>query len=61
MPDLVLCVSQPWIERLADEFGVQAQLVRNGVDCDRFRAARDAAERAADRDGARRSATAWPC
>ena len=48
-PDLVLCVSQPWIERLADEFGVDARLVRNGVDCDRFRAPRDAAERAADR------------
>ena len=25
MPDLVLCVSQPWIERLADEFGVEAR------------------------------------
>ncbi len=49
-PDLVLCVSQPWIERLADEFGVEARLVRNGVDCDRFRAPRDDAERAADRD-----------
>jgi glycosyltransferase-like protein len=48
-PDLVLCVSQPWIERLADEFGVDARLVRNGVDCDRFRRPRDAAERAADR------------
>lgn len=48
-PDLVLCVSQPWIERLADEFCVVAQLVRNGVDRDRFRAPRDAAERAADR------------
>ena len=48
-PDLVLCVSQPWIERLAGEFGVDARLVRNGVDCDRFRAPRDAAERAADR------------
>lgn len=49
-PDFVLCVSHPWIDRLASEFGVQAQLVRNGVDCGRFRAARDAAERAADRD-----------
>lgn len=48
-PDLVLCVSQPWIERLANEFGVAARLVRNGVDCERFRAPRDAAERAADR------------
>ncbi|MBW3609203.1 MAG: MSMEG_0565 family glycosyltransferase [Actinobacteria bacterium] len=49
-PDLVLCVSQPWIERLADEFGVEARLVRNGVDRERFRAPRDDAERAADRD-----------
>jgi glycosyltransferase-like protein len=49
-PDLVLCVSQPWIQRLADDFGVHARLVRNGVDCERFRAPRDAAERAADRD-----------
>ncbi len=49
-PDLVLCVSRPWIERLADEFGVRARLVRNGVDRDRFRAPHDAAERAADRD-----------
>ncbi len=49
MPDLVLCVSRPWIDRLADEFGVDAQLVRNGVDGARFRAPRDAAERAADR------------
>ena len=48
-PDFVLCVSGPWIDRLASEYGVQAQLVRNGVDCERFRAPRDAAERAADR------------
>ena len=48
-PDLVLCVSHPWVQRLAGEFGVQASLVRNGVDGDRFRPARDAAERAADR------------
>lgn len=50
VPDLVLCVSHPWIERLAEEFGVRAKLVRNGVDCDRFRAPRDATERAADRE-----------
>lgn len=49
-PDLVLCVSPPWILRLEDEFGVEARLVRNGVDRDRFRAPRDAAERAADRE-----------
>jgi glycosyltransferase-like protein len=48
-PDLVLCVSHPWVQRLADEFGVQASLVRNGVDGDRFRTARDGAERASDR------------
>ncbi len=48
-PDHVLCVSAPWVRRLAGEFGVRAHLVRNGVDTDRFRPARDAAERAADR------------
>jgi glycosyltransferase-like protein len=49
-PDLVLCVSHPWIERLQAEFGVRARLVRNGVDGDRFRAPHDVAERAADRN-----------
>jgi glycosyltransferase-like protein len=49
LPDLVLCVSEPWVARLAGEFGVEARLVRNGVDCVRFRAPRDGAERAADR------------
>ena len=48
-PDHVLCVSPPWVERLRDEFGVTAGLVRNGVDARRFRPARDAAERAAAR------------
>lgn len=48
-PDLVLCVSSPWIERLEDEFGVPARLVRNGVDRGRFRGPHDIAERAADR------------
>jgi len=48
-PDLVLCVSEPWVARLAGEFGVEAQLVRNGVDRARFRAPHDSAERAADR------------
>ncbi|HEX4344210.1 MAG TPA: MSMEG_0565 family glycosyltransferase [Solirubrobacteraceae bacterium] len=52
-PDLVLCVSHPWIDRLAVEFRVQAQLVRNGVDQARFRCSRDDAERAADRDALR--------
>ncbi len=49
MPDLVLCVSEPWVARLSGEFGVEARLVRNGVDCARFRAPRDSTERAADR------------
>ena len=50
-PDRVLCVSQPWVERLADDFGRHAELVRNGVDTRRFRPARDARERAAERAG----------
>jgi glycosyltransferase-like protein len=49
-PDRVLCVSQPWVERLADEFGRHADLVRNGVDMHRFRPAHDAHERAGDRE-----------
>jgi glycosyltransferase-like protein len=44
-PDHVLCVSQPWVERLAREYGVEAGLVFNGVDPRRFRPPRDAAER----------------
>lgn len=48
-PDHVLAVSRPWADRLASEFGVTAQIVRNGVDRARFRPPRDAAERAADR------------
>ena len=36
-PDHLLCVSAPWIERLADEYGVRAELVRNGVDSERYR------------------------
>jgi glycosyltransferase-like protein len=51
-PDLVLCVSDPWVSRLAAEFGVSAGLVRNGVDATRFRPPRDAGERAADRAAA---------
>ena len=49
-PDRVLCVSQPWVERLADEFGRRADLVRNGVDTRRFRPALDARERNRDRE-----------
>lgn len=48
-PDLVLGVSEPWVRRLADDFGVEAGLVPNGVDTVRFRPSRDAAERDAAR------------
>jgi glycosyltransferase-like protein len=51
-PDHVLCVSEPWIARLRAEFGVEAELVANGVDAERFRPARDEGERAAARDAA---------
>jgi glycosyltransferase-like protein len=51
-PDAVLCVSEPWVSRLADEFGVRATRVPNGVDARRFRPARSAAERSRDRDDA---------
>jgi glycosyltransferase-like protein len=44
-PDHVLCVSEPWVRRLQDDFGVAAGLVPNGVDPRRFRPPRDAAER----------------
>jgi len=45
-PDHLLCVSRPWVARMADEFGREAGLVGNGVDTSRYRPARDAAERA---------------
>jgi glycosyltransferase-like protein len=45
-PDLVLCVSPPWVARLWQEFGVEAGLVTNGVDPRRFGPPRDPAERA---------------
>jgi glycosyltransferase-like protein len=51
-PDEVLCVSTPWVERLAREYGVAAGLVPNGVDPRRFRPPRDAAERARARRAA---------
>jgi glycosyltransferase-like protein len=44
-PDAVVCVSRPWVKRVREEFGVEAGLVRNGVDARRYRPARDAAER----------------
>jgi glycosyltransferase-like protein len=51
-PDHVLCVSEPWIGRLRDQFAVEAELVVNGVDAERFRPARDESERAAARAAA---------
>jgi len=48
-PDALLCVSEPWVARLAGEFGLSAELVSNGVDTSRYRPALDAAERSADR------------
>jgi glycosyltransferase-like protein len=51
-PDHVLCVSEPWIGRLRAEFGVEAEVVANGVDVERFRPARDDDERAAARAAA---------
>jgi glycosyltransferase-like protein len=37
-PDGVLVVSPIWRQRLADEYGVEADVVTNGVDVDRFTA-----------------------
>ena len=37
-PDLVLVVSPIWQQRVADEYGVEAGVVTNGVDIDRFTA-----------------------
>jgi glycosyltransferase-like protein len=48
-PDAVVCVSEPWVARLREEFGVDAGLVANGVDPARYRPPRDASERAAAR------------
>jgi glycosyltransferase-like protein len=48
-PDALLCVSEPWIGRLAEEFGVRAALVRNGVDRVRFRPPTSAGERERER------------
>jgi glycosyltransferase-like protein len=51
-PDLVLVVSTPWIARLRDEFGVEAELVPNGVDLERAHPPRDAVDLPAARDAA---------
>jgi glycosyltransferase-like protein len=48
-PDALLCVSAPWVARLASEYGMSAELVSNGVDTRRYRPARDEDERLADR------------
>jgi glycosyltransferase-like protein len=48
-PDAVVCVSEPWVRRVREEFGVDAGLVRNGVDTERYRPPRDARERDAAR------------
>jgi glycosyltransferase-like protein len=52
-PNAVLCVSEPWRARLAEQFGVRATTVPNGVDGRRFRPARSPAERRRDRDAVR--------
>jgi glycosyltransferase-like protein len=48
-PDRVVCVSEAWVGRLHDEFGVEAGLVTNGVELERFRPPPDAASRDRDR------------
>lgn len=48
-PDALLCVSEPWVERLRAEYDVSAEVVRNGVDTRRCRPARGGAERRRDR------------
>ncbi|MFN8123300.1 MAG: MSMEG_0565 family glycosyltransferase [Thermoleophilia bacterium] len=46
-PDLVVCVSAPWVDRLRAEFGVESGLVANGVDTARFTPADSAGRREA--------------
>jgi glycosyltransferase-like protein len=48
-PDALVCVSEPWVERLRREYGVGAGVVCNGVDTRRYRPPRDASERRRDR------------
>jgi glycosyltransferase-like protein len=50
-PDVLLCVSEPWVAELERRFGLRARLVHNGVDTVRYRPPR-AGERAADRAAA---------
>jgi glycosyltransferase-like protein len=49
-PDRVVCVSQAWLGPLREQFGVEAGLVTNGVDRERFAPPASAAARAADRE-----------
>jgi glycosyltransferase-like protein len=48
-PDRVLAVSPPWVRRLAEDFGLDAGLVRNGVDQHRFHPSASSADRRRDR------------
>jgi glycosyltransferase-like protein len=48
-PDALLCVSEPWQRTLHRDFGVDAELVSNGVDLDRYRSVADGDGRAAGR------------
>lgn len=51
-PDALLCVSEPWVQTLARDFGMHAAVIGNGVDRVRFRPPRDEAERLAARASA---------
>lgn len=48
-PDTVLVVSDWWRRRLAQDYGIDARIVHNGVDVERFRPTLDDAEREAER------------
>ena len=50
-PDTVVCVSEPWVRPLRGDFGVEAELVSNGVDVDRYRGVAAGQGRAAARVG----------
>ncbi len=48
-PDTILVVSDWWRRRLAEDYGIDARIVHNGVDLERFRPALDDAAREAER------------
>ncbi len=48
-PDTVLVVSDWWRRRLAEDYGIDAPIVHNGVDLERFSPAPDEAAREAER------------